>query len=60
MRKFRSLETGAILVPNNKEVIKQLENSKFYEEIKTKSKDNIKQTKSKDNENINDLTQTVE
>lgn len=40
MRKFRSLETGAILVPKNEMVIEQLEKSEFYEEIGTKESKN--------------------
>ena len=35
MRKFKNKETGIILIPNSEMVIKQFENSKFYEEIKT-------------------------
>jgi len=37
MRKFKSIETGAILVPNNKEVIEQLAKSKYYVEIGVKA-----------------------
>ncbi|MCI9434773.1 MAG: hypothetical protein HFI86_05855 [Bacilli bacterium] len=37
MRKFKHIETGAILVPNNKDVIKQFEKSEYYEEVKTKA-----------------------
>lgn len=37
MRKFKSKETGAILVPNNKEVIEQLAKSEYYEEIGAKA-----------------------
>lgn len=48
MRKFKSLETGAIIVPNSEIAIKQFENSKYYEEIKDNSKDKSK-GKSKDN-----------
>lgn len=37
MRKFKHLETGAILVPNNKDVIEQLANSEYYEEVGAKA-----------------------
>ena len=37
MRKFRHLETGAILVPNNKDVIEQLAKSEYYEEVGAKA-----------------------
>ncbi len=40
MRKFRSLETGAVLVPNNDMVIEQLSKSEFYEEITVDSSKN--------------------
>ena len=37
MRKFKHLETGAILVPNNKMVIEQLANCEYYEEVGAKT-----------------------
>lgn len=37
MRKFKHIETGAILVPNNKMVIEQLAKSEYYEEVGAKA-----------------------
>jgi len=42
MRKFKHLETGAILVPNNKDVIEQLAKSEYYEEVGAKDNTDTK------------------
>lgn len=47
MRKFKHKETGAILIPNNKMVIKQFQDSEYYEEL-TDNKTIKNRSKSKD------------
>ena len=56
MRKFRHLETGAILIPNNKDVIKQFEKSEYYEEVKVKAPN--KASKPTEEKDIKNMTKT--